>query len=519
MKKITSILLIGTLTAGLLSGCGSNQMELKDAGVDDKYRNYYEIFPYTFCDSDGDGIGDVNGIISKLDYIADMGINGLWLTPVHESPTYHKYDVVDYYSIDDEFGTIEDYEKLLEECDKRKIKVIMDLVVNHSSSQNEWFKEAVGYIKTLDEGEMPDSAVCKYVDYYNFKNKFESGYTQIEGTEWYYESQFWSEMPDLNLDSEEVRNEIAEITKYWLDKGVDGFRLDATTSYYTAFDDKNIEFLSWLNTTVKEQNPNAYIVGECWKESGVYSKYYSSGIDSFFNFEFADKGGTIAKVLQGGNAVDLGNKIVKLESMMAENNPEYIAAAFTSNHDTGRSAGYYPGDYSQERTKMAQGIAMMMGGCYFIYYGDELGMKGSGDDENKRAPMQWSEDPNAQGMCKGVATKKIEMKYAPAEGQIEDEASIYNYVKMGLKIRNAYPEIARGVTYVDADLSNEDILVMTREYNGDKVTIVMNTKEVTNKVNIGKGLKVAGKLLTGEEDATYEKGEVTMPPYSIMILK
>ena len=168
MRKRISALLIATLATSMFAGC-NNGKEAKDTNstekastqvesssamhlmdqvslpdnkkLDDKYRNYYEIFPYTFCDSNGDGIGDINGITSKLDYISQMGIDAIWLTPIHESMTYHKYDVVDYYSIDKQFGTMEDFENFIAECDKRGIKVIMDLVVNHTSSANDWFYE------------------------------------------------------------------------------------------------------------------------------------------------------------------------------------------------------------------------------------------------------------------------------------------------------------------------------------------------------------------------------------------
>lgn len=494
--------------------------------VDDKYRNYYEIFPYSFRDSDGDGIGDLNGIVEKLDYLAELGIGGIWLTPIYPSTTYHKYDVINYCGIDARFGTMEDFDRLMQECEARNIDVILDLVVNHTSSSHEWFKTAMEYIQTLGEGEALDASACPYVDYYNFTTEFASEWTQIEGSEYYYESRFWSEMPDLNLDSEAVRGEIDEIVAFWLDKGIAGFRLDATTSYYTGDDAKNIAFMEWLTSCVKEKKPDAYLVGECWANSQLYSSYYASGMDSFFNFGFADQGGTINKVLMGGSAKAFGEAIVSTDELIAAKNPDYINAAFTSNHDTGRSAGFYAGDYAVAQIKMAQVMAMIMGGNYFLYYGDEIGMKGSGDDENKRCPMQWSDSPDE--LCDSLATKEIDMIYGSLEDQQADGNSIYHFIKEGLKLRNMYPEIARGENAVIDALSNDDVLVLQKTYNGSQLLIVMNLSGEEQNVDLsgvalnekGAGeLEPAGMLITGTEVVHWENGSVTMPAFSVELFK
>lgn len=493
--------------------------------LDDKYRNYYEIFPYSFCDSNGDGIGDINGITSKLNYIAELGITGIWLTPICKSTTYHKYDVIDYYEIDSQFGTMEDFENFLKECDARGIDVILDLVVNHTSSHNDWFIQARDYVKTLSETETPSEDECPYVSYYNFSREYASGWTQIGDTGWYYESQFWSEMPDLNLDSEAVRQEIENIVQFWLEKGIAGFRLDATTSYYTAHADQNIEFLAWLNQMVKEKKEDAYLVGECWESSVSYASYYESGIDSFFNFDFADNNGKIAKLFKGSSASTFGNSIVSIAQANRDNNPDYIDAAFTSNHDMGRSAGFYAGDFAESMTKMAQAVTMFMGGNYFLYYGDELGMKGTGDDENKRTPMLWSMDTQAGGMCKSLATKEIDNKYQSLEEQIENENSIYYYVKEGLKLRNTFPEIARGTTSVVEAISTDSVLALKKEYEGRELLILMNFSENPSEVDLteitlnGDEPKVCGTLLTGDEDVLYQEHQVTMPAYSIELFQ
>lgn len=494
--------------------------------ANDNYRNYYEIFPYSYADSDGDGIGDLQGIIDRLDYIEELGINGIWLTPICPSTTYHKYDVINYCGIDSQFGTMEDFERLMEECNARGIDVILDLVVNHSSSQHEWFRQAAEYIGSLGADETPDPAVCPYVDYYNFTREYAGGFTQLEGTDWYYESRFWSGMPDLNLDSEAVRQEIDEIVRFWLDKGVAGFRLDATTSYYTGDDAKNIAFMEWLTGCVKEKKPDAYLVGECWANNQTYTGYYASGIDSFFNFDFADQGGNINKVLTGGSARAFGENIVAMDSAIAAKNPAYINAAFTSNHDTGRSAGFYAGDNAVAQIKMAQALAMMMGGNYFLYYGDEIGMKGSGDDENKRCPMQWG--GAGAGMCDSLATKEIDMIYGSVEEQQADGNSILRFVQEGLALRSAFPEIARGENSVVEALSDEDVLVLQKDYEGSRLLIVMNLSESGRTVDLsqvslnGKNAgeaEAVGMLITGESAVSYDGGSVTMPAFSIELFQ
>lgn len=494
--------------------------------ANDNYRNYYEIFPYSYADSDGDGIGDLQGIMDRLDYIEELGINGIWLTPICPSTTYHKYDVINYCEIDSQFGTMEDFDRLMEECNARGIDVILDLVVNHSSSQHEWFREAAEYIGTLGADETPDPAVCPYVDYYNFTREYAGGFTQLEGTDWYYESRFWSGMPDLNLDSEAVRQEIDEIVLFWLDKGVAGFRLDATTSYYTGDDAKNIAFMEWLTGCVKEKKPDAYLVGECWANNQTYTAYYASGMDSFFNFDFADQGGNINKVLTGGSARAFGENIVAVDSAIAAKNPAYINAAFTSNHDTGRSAGFYAGDNAAAQIKMAQALAMMMGGNYFLYYGDEIGMKGSGDDENKRCPMQWGGADT--GMCDSLATKEIDMIYGSVEEQQADGNSILRFVQEGLALRSAFPEIARGENSVVEALSDEDVLVLQKDYEGSQLLIVMNLSESGRTVDLsqvslnGKNAgeaEAVGMLITGENAVSYDGGSVTMPAFSIELFQ
>lgn len=505
--------------------------------IEDNYRTYYEVFVYSFYDSDGDGVGDLQGLISKLDYIndgddktdEDLGCNGIWLMPIHPSPTYHKYDVTDYYEIDPVYGTLEDFREFLAACDERGIKVIMDLVLNHTSSQHPWFQEACAYLRELGDGE-PSAEDCPYFDYYYFTKEPASGYSKVSGADWYYEAQFWSEMPDLNLDCEALRGEIEDITQYWLDMGVGGFRLDAVKEYYTDSVQSNIDFLKWLTDMVKLRKDDAYLVGEAWLNISAYSQYYASGIDSLFDFSFAGAEGIIAKVMNGSSAERYGVAVSKLEETFGQYNENYIDAPFYTNHDMARSAGYYVGENSENRVKMAGAMNLFMSGSAFLYYGEELGMKGSGKDENKRAPMYWSKNTDMEGMCSGPEDmEKFDMKYDSLEEQAEDVSSIYRYFRKTIKVRNQNPEIARGETdYLDA-VSSDKVCVLRKSHNGSELLLVFATGEETEKVDlssitvngrsVGDTVDVRATLVTGEEQITIESGIATMPGYSILVLK
>lgn len=554
-KKIMSFVLV--LQILFLAGCGnfptaSNmQRKVNTQDISDNYRTFYEVFVYSFYDSDGDGTGDLKGLTSKLDYIndgddstdSDLGFSGIWLMPIMPSTTYHKYDVTDYYDIDKEYGTLEDFQAFMAECDKRNISVILDLVMNHTSSKHSWFQEACEYLKGLD-GKEPDKSECKYFGYYNFsKEKKSEVYYPVEGTSWYYEGKFWSEMPDLNLENEEVRQEFKEICKFWLDMGVAGFRLDAAKEYVSDKVSANVEILSWFNSMVKEEKEDAYIVAEVWTDADTYAKYYESGIDSVFNFSFANNEGIIAKTIKGGNdsytAKSYGKAVEKCRERFGQYNENYIDAPFYTNHDMGRSAGYYSGEHSESQTKIAASMNLFMSGTAFVYYGEELGMKGSGEDEKKRAPMLWSLDKNAEGMCRGPeGSDTVKMKYDSLEEQKENKASIYNYYKEAIRIRNSYPEIVKGDTSLVEEISSDQICGLLKSYESreegqkepekNQVLLVFNISDKEMEVDLSKltlnGKEISSKafresLLTGETEVLLDGTKLSMPAYSVAILE
>lgn len=535
LNKILKPLAVSLPLTLSLTGCNAPLNKKPVKLIEDSYRVAYEIFVSSFYDSNGDGIGDLEGIRKKLDYINDgkaekgssLLANEIWLTPISPSLSYHKYDIMDYKNIDKDFGTLEDFKALVEDCHKRNIKIIFDLVMNHSSSDHPWFLEATKYLKGLKAGEEPDFNTCPYANYYNFTKEQQEGYAPIEGTDWYYEARFSPKMPDFNLENEAVRNEFKDIFKFWLDIGVDGFRLDAVTYYVTGNITKNTEILTWLNKTVKEIKPDAYIVGEAWSTESEYGAYYASGVDSFFDFEFSGSDGIIANILKGIKpASNFAERMIKADELFSGNNPNYINAPFYTNHDIPRSAGYYSGEHRVDLIKLAGAMNLLMSGNAFIYYGEELGMKGSGRDENKRAPMQWAKDSGMAGMCKGPKDmEEFEMMYGTLEEQAEDKNSIYNYYKNAIKLRHSFPVIARGKTKLYdgfENLDSETISAFTRNMPDDSyesVLVVINTSE--NSINLKPGkdyTKLGSFLVTGEEEVTIKDGMLNIPSFGIAIL-
>ncbi|WP_051204826.1 alpha-amylase family glycosyl hydrolase [Butyrivibrio sp. VCD2006] len=510
--------------------------------IDDAYRTTYEIFVYSFYDSDGDGIGDLQGVINKLDYINDgdasttddLGCNEIWLMPICPSTTYHKYDVIDYCDVDPEYGTIDDYKELLTEAHKRGIRIINDMVMNHSSTQHKWFKEAVDYLKNLPEGAEPDSAECPYVDYYHFSKEAQTGYEKLPGIDWYYECRFWSEMPDLDLDNEAVQQEFADIAKFWLELGCDGFRMDALTAFTTDDIAISTDELTPFVKAVKGLNPDAYIVGEAWTNSASYAKFYASGIDSLFDFDYSGSEGTIAKCAKGKlNPTKYVQQQIDEDELFSAYNANYINAPFYTNHDMARSAGYYTGKTATQSTKLAGALNLLMSGNAFIYYGEELGMKGSGKDENKRAPMPWDSE-GSEGMTTGPKDiDKINQSNGTYADQKDDPDSIFNYYKKAIGIRNAYPAIARGKCSILDSLSGNRFAVWKKDATSvienpdiedQVVIIILNNDKESVEIDLSKDSSADGfrslgaSLSTGADEAVLDGDILTVPSFGIAVL-
>lgn len=539
-KKVLSLLLIVAMFATMLTGCDSKIKDEKSQVtenvieydyfqelnvVDDNYRNYYEIFVYSFYDSDGDCIGDLQGVIKKLDYIEYMGFNGIWLMPIMPSPTYHKYDVTDYYAIDETYGTMEDFEALIAACHERGINVVIDFVLNHSSSEHPWFTQACDYLKTLAPGQEPDLAECPYVEYYQFtKEKKANTFYQIPGTEWYYEGAFWSGMPDLNLQCEALRNEILNIAKFWIDKGVDGFRMDAVKYFEMSNVEKNNEILNWLYTECTKMKSDFYMVSEVWDSVGTLKQYYGSKTPSMFNFDAGQETGMIFKAAKGYmTAGDYIDKLISYDKRFSEQNPDYIDAPFLTNHDMGRVAEACVNN--EKNMKMAAGLMMMMNGSPFVYYGEEIGMNSTSDkDENKRLPMYWSDLVRA-GVTDGPpdCNLGITSSFEAVDEQLKDGHSILNYYRHAVRLRNENPEIARGEIKKIESLCTDTYGVMTKTWEGSTIAIAINNKDEEVQITLTESeiaeMQIRGYLTLQGEEITLKNGVLTLPAKSICILK
>ncbi|MGN1051232.1 MAG: alpha-amylase family glycosyl hydrolase, partial [Acutalibacteraceae bacterium] len=450
----------------------------------------------------------------------DLGIDGIWLSPMMPSPSYHKYDVEDYYDIDKAFGTLDDFKELLAECKKRNIKVIIDLVLNHCSSEHPLFKEAVSQAK---KGNYEDKA--KYFSMEKSVDSPRSGYNLAEGTDnvW-YESNFSPDMPEWDLSYGKTKSEIKKIANFWLDMGVDGFRLDAVKYFYFYDNQKSADFLKWFNGICKENNKNAYLVGEDWSTSiDEIKTFYTSGIDSLFAFNFADSGGKILSDMLLENGRDLVDNLVTYQEGTKEANKNSIDSYFISNHDMYRSADSLPETYMR---KMAAATYMLIPGNSFIYYGEEIGIEtyDEGDDPAKRTAMVWDSENLPKVYANG-----INYVVAPADGgvlqQEKDKDSLLNFYKKIIRIKQDNPMMARG-KISSCDGFPEEICSYYVDYEDTRYLIIHNfsktessTLEITDEILKNAELKDYLSAISSDQKVTFEDGTLKLPPYSTGILK
>ena len=536
MKKLLSLLLACLLLAGCAAPGGEptlsaaetekNLASIRALGEspDDNYRTWYEIFVYSFCDSNGDGIGDLKGAESKLDYLTDLGINGIWLMPIHPSQSYHKYDVANYYDIDPAYGTLEDFRDFLAACGERDIHVIMDLVLNHTANNHEWFLTACDYLRALPAGAEPNVEECPYVDYYYFSRQQEAPYYyEVSGSEWYYEGKFSPDMPDLNLANGLVRQEITAIMEYWLGMGVSGFRLDAVKEFYSGNTPANIEVLAWIQEMASSIKEDVYLVAEAWDGFGAVCQYYTSGLMSFFNFPFGTADGVILDTVRAaGRASGVEKYALNLEKAHAgysENNPNYIDAPFLSNHDVGRIASFCARD--EYKTKLAGAMNLMMSGSAFIYYGEEIGMLGGTNDPSKRAPMYWNAARD-NGTTNPPPECELPESYpfGSLEEQLYDDASMYNYYRQLIAIRRALPVISHGDTTMEKALNTGCISAQRKTWDEKECIILMNVNTEAAQVDLSgyADWTLAAALSANGEAITMDAATLNLPAFGLAVL-
>ena len=559
MKKLLSVLLCAALLGGcVLAGCGQDTASkqesgdsksesskgdegsasdgekvsdpiagLKSVASTDKYRNVYQIFTQSFCDSDGDGVGDFKGIISQLDYLndgdpnggEDLGVDALWMTPINPSESYHKYSVEDYYNVDSSFGTLDDFDKLVEECHKRGINVILDLVLNHISYKNPLFLEACEEVK---QGKLDGKAA--YFEFHK-PDYYSADVNVVTVGDYVCEANFSPTMPEWNLNSEKTRDEFTKIAKFWLDRGVDGFRLDAV-KYFTNKETDGVAFLKWFVETCRGIKSDIYLVGEDWSDDSEIKDFYASGIDSLFAFRFATSSGDICQYMSTMQGQQLVKKLTSYDSKMSGANPDYINAMFLSNHDQIRIANALEGK-GVEVEKFAANIYMLTPGNSFTYYGEEIGMTAPSTDSDKwyRLPMVFDSEKPQDILVDGAAAPEAP-KAGGVKQQLTDENSLLNHYRRLITVKLQNPEIARGRITAQQDFGDAQIGAYFIEKDGAKLLVIHNFSPDTEKTltitdDIMKNAAVRADLLPSatENHLSVKDGKLTLPAYSSVILK
>ncbi len=510
-KRILSLI----LAALLLSGCAGAEEDPTDSGMngldktgkyhlaesgeaviddcggavatEDNYRVFYEIFVGSFSDSDGDGTGDLRGIINRMDYLNDgddssglsLGVEGIWLSPIFKSPSYHKYDVDDYYQVDPKFGTEEDLKELINICHERNVKVILDLVINHTGFNNKWFSAFRGAHINGDKSD-------PYYDFYVYYTDGETPptgrtFSKLQGTKDFYECNFSESMPELNYDNDEVRQAVLDVAKYYLDLGVDGFRFDAAKYIYYGDNTASAEFWKWYIGELKTIKPDIYTVAEVWDSDGVTDCYYPAL--NCFDFTTSQTSGLIAQTAQAGDVNKYTSYVEEYLERVKALNDSAMIVPFIANHDTDRAAGYLTEASGQ--MKMAANLYILSSGSPFIYYGEEIGLRGSrggsDTDANRRLKMEWGDGDTVKDPT-GANYKSARVE-ASAMEQLADGGSLLSYYKKLIMIRKANPAIARG-DYTALSFSGTKVGGFISTYNGSSVAVIHNTTNSEQTVDL-----------------------------------
>jgi alpha-amylase len=439
-------------------------------------RVFYEVFVRSFKDSNGDGIGDLKGLISMLDYLndgdptttTDLGVTGLWLMPVSESPTYHGYDVIDYRTIEKDYGTNEDFKLLVKEAHKRGMVVIVDLVMNHTSSENPWFIEA----------QTPGS---EYENWYiwsterpTFVSPWDSTVWHPSNGRWYY-GLFWSGMPDLNYQNGAVTLEMFDIIRFWLqDMGADGFRLDAVRHLIEdgAVQENTPATHEWLQNFhkyVRTLSPDALMVGEVWDETAEVLKYIGGEVDLAFEFDLA------GKML---NAIWLGKNtdLAVSQQGILDAFPKGQYAVFLTNHDQNRVMNSLRNDL--ESAKVAATLLLTNPGVPFIYYGEEVGMRGAKPDERIRTPMQWDGSATG-GFTTGTPWETLSDNYETnnVAAMDADPDSLLNFYRKLIQLRTEHVALRTGDMLL-VESSSPKVYAYLRYSGDDILLVVVNLSDV-----------------------------------------
>tara|TARA_R110000868_G_scaffold817_4_gene6033 strand:+ start:7093 stop:8823 length:1731 start_codon:yes stop_codon:yes gene_type:complete len=534
----------------------------------------YQIYPRSFKDTDGDGVGDLKGIIEKLDYIKSIGITAVWLNPIYSSPNDDNgYDVSDYRAIMNDFGTMEDFDLMLKEMHNRDIKLIMDVVVNHSSDEHEWFKQS------------RSSRDSKYRNYYHWwpaeKGKPNPRYSLFDenGDAWKYDSitnayylhYFSQKQPDLNWENPDLRQEVYDIMKFWAEKGVDGFRLDAfqfaakDTTFPFIDDDLEKNFIKYyamqgdIHNYLKEMNTQ------------VFSKYNVMSVAEGAGRNFEDAHNLVDEdrhelnMAYAFEGVDIakpeGYSLATFKEVFSRWDKEFATkgwlSIFLSNHDQARLVSRYGNDTPKFRvasSKMLNTFILSMRGTPYCYYGDELGMTNigfetieeyqdiaaingykkvvhSGGDvdsymknlkfgsrDNGRTPMQWDTTKNA-GFTTGSPWLPANENYMTVnvENENNDATSVLNHFRKMVKLRKENPVLIYG-KYELLQAEHPTIYAYTRELENEKMLVLLNFSETNSEILVDNVTSDATIKINNYPNLSIENNKITLEPYQAVII-
>jgi alpha-glucosidase len=463
----------------------------------------YQIYPRSFADSNQDGIGDLNGITSKLDYLVELGVDAIWISPIYPSPDVDfGYDISDYKGIHPQFGSMADFEKLVAEAHQRKLHIVMDMVLNHTSDQHPWFIESK---KSIDN---------PYRDWYLWRNKPNNWQSIFGGSGWkldkttneYYFHMFYKEQPDLNWRNADVKKEMLDILKFWLDKDVDGFRFDVFNVFFKQADFPDnptkigirgfdrIEHIHEIDQPemisvladfrkLTDSYLERFMVGETFLSTPEKAAHYCGAekLHEAFNFEFLNC---------HWRPIELLRSIQKWENALAGDSfPNYVL----NNHDTPRSATRFGKGEDDNRLKMAAALLLTLRGTPFLYYGEEIGMRdikiGRSQIQDPvgkhfwpfyigrdgcRAPMQWDASKYG-GFSRSKPWLPIHPDYMERNvlTQREDPDSLFHFYRRLLKLRKEEPALRTGI-FLPLTFEPRSILAYLRQQRDDTLLVAMN---------------------------------------------
>lgn len=530
----------------------------------------YQIYPRSFNDSNKDGIGDINGIREKLDYLKELGIDVIWLSPVYKSPNDDNgYDISDYCDIMDEFGTMDDMDNLLKEAKERGIKILMDLVVNHTSDEHKWFIEA------------KKSKNNEYRDYYVWRNPVDgkepnelgstfggSAWEYDEASGQYYLHLFSKKQPDLNWENEKVRKEVWDLINFWIEKGIGGFRMDVIDLIGKVPDEMIKENGPKLHEYLREMNEKSFgkhdllTVGETWGATPEVAKLYSNPkrneLSMVFQFEHISLDKIPGKRKWDLKPLDLRDLKRVLSKWQTELDGEGWNSLFWNNHDLPRIVSRWGNDkeYRVESAKMLATLLHGMKGTPYIYQGEELGMTNIRfesidmyDDieihnmykeriargykhedimesiyakgrDNARTPMQWN-DSEFGGFSTVEPWLGVNPNYKiiNAKEALENKDSIFYHYKKLIEIRKN----SETIVYGDYELLNpedENIFAYIRELDQEKILVVCNFKENPAKFTLKEDLEKEPEiLLSNYKDSSLNLNELALRPYEAIMYK